>query len=363
MLLSSIIQTMSIGEGLFPPSINTFVYHQLVHLVPATAHFGPPRQIWEFKQEQMVQQISRARSQKGGVSIEQTAIKFYMSKELRKTDFYNEQPYNVEEAFYDIGAVALERQVDERILLQKDQVQSMLRYFVSMEGLSASTKKELQSIKQIVDKKSPQQLATTLGERYCWLEYTSNVFLKARSKIAGDIYLTGRGTSFHSLKRTNLKKKWQRAEEISCWARLRSLSLINPEKKDLKGAEKRFTCKLAQINCFFRLECPPLLWGNENDAKIINETVFVLGNSQPATFAPRTNTIELVIDEERNVNNIIVPIADVIMQHLVVLGLDNQRKPIYLGEDRDVSSKGTYVCSESALVQTLVFFQLGKLTY
>ena len=168
---------------------------------------------------------------------------------------------------------------------------------------------------------------------------------------------------FHSLKKpTNLKNKWQKKEEISCWARLRSLSSKNPLRK--RAEEKRFTCTLAQINCFFRLECSPLLWGNENDSKIINETVFVLGNSQPATFAPRTNTIELVIDEERNVNNnIIVPIADVIMQHLVVLGLDNQRKPIYLGDDIEVSSKRKIVCSESAHVQTLVFFQLGKLTY
>lgn len=85
---------MAVGEGLFPPTVNTLINHELVHLVAEISYFGPPREIWEFKQEQLVNQIKKSKINKGGKSIEITAVKLYMSREIGNRVVYRNEEYN-----------------------------------------------------------------------------------------------------------------------------------------------------------------------------------------------------------------------------------------------------------------------------
>lgn len=329
----------------------------------STKYFGPPREIWEFRQEQMVQQISRNRPQKGGVSVEQTAVKVYMAKEDGKKEIFNEISYSDD---HKKSSTSLEKKEgNEGLLLRKQEILMLLSCFVHNANLSESTRDSLQELKLVVEGKSPDSMAEALGFRYSWLGYAPKVYLKARSTIAKEICLQGRGSRFYSFSEPvgHLKSKWFKPEEVSSWVRLKELNAPQGQ-----GAKCRYPCILSQVNCFFSIHCPQQFWGNiNNDEKIMNEAQFVLCSSQRGTFNPRTNVMELRIDTiAQRINNnlpILISIDDVVLQQLVVLGLDAAVKPIYLGNEVEIFEKRNSVVNvNSSDVCKLIFFQIGKLS-
>ena len=183
-------------------------------------------------------------------------------------------------------------------------------------------------------------------------------------KVANEICLQGRGSKYYSFEQQigHRKSNWFRPDEISSCVRLKELS--NPQGI---GAKCKYSCIMSQINCFFSIHCPQQFWGNgNNDENIMNKAHFVLCNSQRGKFHPRTNTMELRIDniaeQIRNNLPILVSMNDVVLQQLVVLGLDAAGKPIYLGNDAEIYAKRNSVVNvNSSDVCKLIFFQMGKL--
>ena len=339
------------------------VYHELVHLLDSTKYFGPPREIWEFRQEQMVQQISRNRPQKGGVSVEQTAVKFYMAKEDGKKEIFNQESC-CEDGDDQAITMQEKEQRNERILLRKPEILQIITSFINNINLSEGTRDSLKGLKKVVEGKSPESMAEALGFKYSWLGYGQKVYLRARSKVANEICLQGRGSKYYSFEQQigHRKSNWFRPDEISSCVRLKELS--NPQGI---GAKCKYSCIMSQINCFFSIHCPQQFWGNgNNDENIMNKAHFVLCNSQRGKFHPRTNTMELRIDniaeQIRNNLPILVSMNDVVLQQLVVLGLDAAGKPIYLGNDAEIYAKRNSVVNvNSSDVCKLIFFQMGKL--
>ena len=136
----SILQSLCVGEGLFPPNINTFIYHEMVHLVPMVEQFGPPREIWEFRGERLVvRQIKDSAPNKGGLSLEISAVKMYMAMESEKTTtVYNEEAYGeADENLPTKQSISLHC-VSRRIIFNKQELIELLTCIINTVRLSAA---------------------------------------------------------------------------------------------------------------------------------------------------------------------------------------------------------------------------------
>jgi hypothetical protein len=216
----SILQSLCVGEGLFPPNINTFIYHEMVHLVPMVEQFGPPREIWEFRGERLVRQIKDSAPNKGGLLLEISAVKMYMAMESEKTTtVYNEEAYGeADENLPAKESISLQCVSESRrIIFNKQELIELLTCIISSVPLSAEAIHDLKMLKITIECTHQDTVLAALGSRFCWLGYTKSVYLKATSNVATDINIKGRGIQFHRAY-DSIKSNWWKSSQVNSWA-------------------------------------------------------------------------------------------------------------------------------------------------
>jgi hypothetical protein len=361
----SILQSLCVGEGLFPPNINTFIYHEMVHLVPMVEQFGPPREIWEFRGERLVRQIKDSAPNKGGVSLEISAVKMYMAMESEKTTtVYNEEAYGeADENLPAKESISLQCVSESRrIIFNKEELIELLTCIIASVPLSAEAIHDLKTLKITIECTHQDTVVAALGSRFCWLGYTKSVYLKATSNVATDINIKGRGIQFHRAY-DSIKSNWWKSSQVNSWARLKSAPKLlknpNPPKAAAMNSPM-LSCEMVQINCFFTVCCPPNFGGIDSpDQSMLNSTQFALVHCRKGKLNARTNTIEISLTEEQQSTTKLLLCNEIILQQMVVLGLNTENKPIYLGNNPNVSRSLVEVNPEN--VDRLVLFQIGTL--
>ena len=151
---------------------------------------------------------------------------------------------------------------------------------------------------------------------------------------------------------------------MNSWARLKSAPKLlrnhNPPKADAMNSPM-LSCSMVQINCFFTVCCPNSFWGIDSpDECMLNSAQFALVHCRKGKLNARTNTIEISLTEEQQQSTTKLLLCnEIILQQMVVLGLNTENKPIYLGNNPNVSRSLVEVNPEN--VDRLVLFQIGTL--
>ncbi len=332
--------------------------HEMVHIVAMTHLWGPPREIWEFKQEQLVQQIKRS-APKGGVSVDKTAVKVCMLREVQKLDHYNKNPYDAtKEEASDPNALNFSSAVQYEYHFNKNEVLVLLEWLITLDQFSDEAVHELQFL--LADMKL-QKNCTSANDvnnylqgwsngDFNWIACTNACYNKVQSALDQQCTIRPRGIRFHNEEELSQKisGNWHHSEQRSSWVKL--------------CGNNKNKVHVGRLNAIVSVACSHPRWSSE-DLAVINETKIAMIIRHRATWDPRTNTISMSYSDT-TINRPSLRIGlfkGIVIQQLVILGIDVNRKPIYVGDDVEVLKNKKYINTDSKSIAELVFFQIGTL--
>jgi hypothetical protein len=235
----------------------------------------------------------------------------------------------------------------------------VLGWLIGLEQLSAAAVLDLECLKSDIENKINENCKTAKevsvylqqwsNGDFNWIACTSACYNMVHSALDQQCTIRCRGIQFHNLESSlqNISGNWHHSEQRSSW-----VELTDSDDNDVH---------VAHLDAIVSLTCCHPLW-DPKDVAVINDCKIALITRHKAVCDTRTNTISMAYSDTMHKPVLRIGLfTGIVIQQLVLLGRNSNKKPIYVGDDVEVLKNKKCITTDSKSIAELVFFKIGTL--